>query len=270
MVTVVTDLATAHRAWWHSRVERTITPSARLLRAGRSAGAANVHDRPLGIPVREQFHNVPAPQFSDRKALRSTLGLRSERFLVLVTAGGEGGRGLNAWTRAIVNLLPEVDVAVVCGRNEIVRAQLDKLAARAEGRLRVAGMVDNMSDWLRSADVVVSKAGPSIIAEATSVGVPLLLPAHVPGQEAGNASIVAAAGAAKQVRGRRHLIRQIDALRCNTAAVGAMRAAATRFGRPDAATRMAELVAKEARNNGATADVLPLEAQPMTHLRKKA
>jgi hypothetical protein len=39
LVTVVTDLATAHGTWWHRHVDRTIIPSARLLRAGLRAGA---------------------------------------------------------------------------------------------------------------------------------------------------------------------------------------------------------------------------------------
>lgn len=257
LVTVVTDLATAHRTWWHSQVDRTITPSDELLRAGRRAGAANVHGHPLGIPVREQFRSGSPPR-EGKATLQAMLGIRPGRFVVLVTAGAEGGRGVEVWVRTIVRGLPEVDVVAVCGRNESLRAELGEFTACAGGRLLVTGHVDTMSDWIRCADLVVTKAGPSIIAEATSVGVPLLLPSHIPGQERGNADIAVAAGAARRVRGRRHLIRQIDALRQDTAAMADMRAAATRFGRPHAAIRMAELVADAASTNADGSRIAPL------------
>lgn len=245
LVTVVTDLATAHGSWWHPRVDRTITPSARLLAAGRRAGAADIHGDPLGIPVRDQFRCGPSRP-AEKAALRIASGVRPGRFVVLVTAGAEGGRGLLAWTSAIVGGLPEVDVVAVCGRNEVVRSRLERLAAGTDGRLLVTGEVEDMAVWIRSADLVVTKAGPSIIAEAAAVGVPLLLPAHIPGQEAGNAEIAEAAGAAVRVRGRRRLLHRIDALRRDPAAMAGMRAAAERFGRPHAAIRIAELVADEA------------------------
>lgn len=245
LVTAVTDLATAHGTWWHRRVDRTIIPSARLLHAGRRAGAGGLHGRPLGIPVRGQFRGGPLRPI-ERSTLRAALGLRTEPFVVLVTAGAEGGNDLRSWVKAIASQIPDVDVVAVCGRNEALRAELAGMAADAGGRLTVMGSVHNMSDWIRCADLVVSKAGPSIIAEALAVGSPLLLPAHLPGQEAGNADLAVAAGAARRVQGRRDLLRQIDALRGDPAAVAAMRAAAVRSARPHAAVHIAELVAHEA------------------------
>lgn len=251
LVTVVTDLATAHASWWHPRVDRTVAPTAELVRAGHRAGAAHVDGRPTGIPVGEAFRRRPLSP-ADRRALRRTLGLRPGRFVVLVTAGGEGARGLRAWTRALLRHVPEVDVAVVCGRNASARADLDALTARAGGRLRVAGLVDDMADWLRCADLVVTKAGPSIIAEATAVGVPMLLPSHVPGQERGNADVVVDAGAARRVRGTRQLVGEVRALCGDPEAMTGLRAAARRQGRPDAAARLAALIADDARARAAS------------------
>ena len=52
---------------------------------------------------------------------------------------------------------------------------------------------------------MVTKAGPGIIAEAACCGTPLLLTSHLPGQERGNAGLVAAAGAGRSAHGvRRH------------------------------------------------------------------
>jgi 1,2-diacylglycerol 3-beta-galactosyltransferase len=247
LVTVVTDLGNAHRSWWHPAVEHVVTPTADLSQQSRRlAGIAPDRCKVLGIPVREQFRRGPADPDA-KAALRASLGLDAARFVVLVTAGAEGGRGMKAWTLAIISGAADVDVVAVCGRNERLRANLERLAARSRGRLIVTGFVENMADWLRSADVLVTKAGPGAIAEATSCGVPMLLAGHLPGQEVGNTEIVARAGAGRPIRGRRQLRAQIEDLQSNPASLDRMRAAAVRLSRPAAAAEIADLLAEQAR-----------------------
>ena len=224
LVTVVTDLGTVHRSWLHP---------------------AFAYPGTSGIPVREQFRCGPADPAA-RAALRASLGLDPDRFVVLVVAGAEGGRGVKEWTRAIVSGTADMDVVAVCGRDERLRTSLLSLAARSRGRLVVTGFVENMADWLRSADVLVTKAGPGTIAEATSCGVPMLLAGHLPGQERGNTEIVVRAGAGRPVRGRRQLRAQLEDLRSSPASLDRMRVAALRLGRPAASTQIADLVARAA------------------------
>jgi 1,2-diacylglycerol 3-beta-galactosyltransferase len=100
-----------------------------------------------------------------------------------------------------------------------------------------------MADWLRCADVVVTKAGPGTIAEAACCAVPLVLTSHVPGQEEGNTEFVVAAGAGLHVRRARDLAAEIARLRRDPAALAAMRAAAAQLGRPGAAAAIAGLIA---------------------------
>lgn len=247
LMTVVTDLGTAHRSWWHPAMEHVVMATADLSQQGGGlAGIAPDRCSVLGIPVREQFRRGLADPDA-RAALRASLGLDPDHFVVLVTAGAEGGRGVKAWTRAIITGAADVDVVAVCGRNGRLRGHLERLAARSRGRLIVTGFVENMADWLRSADVLATKAGPGIIAEATSCGVPMLLAGHLPGQKVGNTEIVVRAGAGRSVRGGRQLTAQIEYLHSNPASLGRMRAAAVRLGRPAAAAEIADLLAKQAR-----------------------
>ncbi len=247
LVTVVTDLGTAHRSWWHPAIEHVVTPTTELSQqARRLAGTAPERCNVLGTPVREQFRRGPADPDA-KAALRASLGLDPDRFVVLVMAGAEGGRGMKAWTRAIISGAADVDVVAVCGRDERLRTGLEALAVRSRRRLMVTGFVDNMADWLRSADVLVTKAGPGTIAEATSCGVPMLLAGHLPGQETGNTEIVVRAGAGLAIRGRRQLRAQIEALQSNPASLDRMRVAAARLGAPAAAAEIADLLAQQAR-----------------------
>ena len=47
-----------------------------------------------------------------------------------------------------------------------------------------------MPEYMVAADVLVSKAGPGTIAEAASVGLPVMMTSFLPGQEAGNVDVV--------------------------------------------------------------------------------
>jgi len=64
------------------------------------------------------------------------------------------------------------------------------------GRVNVIGLgfVTNMEEYMVAADVLVTKAGPGTIAEAASVGLPVMLTSFLPGQEAGNVDVVLEAG----------------------------------------------------------------------------
>jgi len=52
------------------------------------------------------------------------------------------------------------------------------------------GFLTNIPEYMVAADVLVSKAGPGTIAEAASVGLPIMLTSFLPGQEAGNVDVV--------------------------------------------------------------------------------
>lgn len=241
VVTVVTDLITAHPAWRHAGADRIVVPSAEVGRRCSLDGICAGRLVEAGPPVAEEFSAGPLPPAA-RAALRRSLSLAGTGFLAVLTGGGEGTGGIYRQAAAIVRGFPDVHVVAICGRNRRLRRRLARLAARAGGRLTVLGFVTNMADWLACADVLVTKAGPGTIAEATCRGVPMLLTSHLPGQEEGNAEFVTAAGAGRRVATVRELLAEIGRLRQDPAAVAAMRGAAARLGRPGAAANVAALL----------------------------
>ena len=52
------------------------------------------------------------------------------------------------------------------------------------------GFVTNMAEYMVAADLLLTKAGPGTIAEAASLGLPVLLTSFLPGQEEGNVDFV--------------------------------------------------------------------------------
>jgi 1,2-diacylglycerol 3-beta-galactosyltransferase len=58
----------------------------------------------------------------------------------------------------------------------------------------IYGFVREMPDFMRAADILVTKAGPSTITEALNAGLPLILYSRLPGQEDGNVDYVISEG----------------------------------------------------------------------------
>jgi 1,2-diacylglycerol 3-beta-galactosyltransferase len=242
VITVITDLITAHLSWLDAAVDRVIVPSAEM--AGHWAKDAAGRDRyvPLGLPVSAEFCRPPLGE-AERTELKRELGMRGE-FLVVLTGGAEGSGGLRRRAAAILRQTEDVDVAVICGRNRTLEKRVARLAGRTgNGRLTAHGFVGNMADWLRCADIVVGKAGPGTIAEATCCGAPLVLTSYVPGQEKGNAEFVTGAGAGVYASRPRHLAAEVGRLRRDPDALASMRKAATGVSRPQAASDIARFLA---------------------------
>lgn len=243
VVTVITDLITAHTAWRYDKVDLIIAPSAQVRSRCLRDGLAAARCVEIGLPVATDFIEGP-PRPDQRATLRNALAVDEQRFVIVLAGGGEGAGGIAGRAAAILRRFDDVQVVALCGRNRRLARRLGRLATGAGGRLIVKGFVANMADWLHCADLLVTKAGPGTIAEATCCGTPLLFTCHTPGQEKGNAEYVIAAGAGRRARGIRSLLREIDRLRRDPAELEAMRTASAGLARPNAATEIAAHLAR--------------------------
>jgi 1,2-diacylglycerol 3-beta-galactosyltransferase len=243
IVTVVTDLVTAHCAWRDPRVDRILVPSAAVRWRFHLDGVPADRVVETGLPVAPGLGATPVTP-AERRAFRRNLGMVSGRFLVLVAGGAEGTGGMAAQVEAMVDQFSDIDVVAVCGRNERLRGRLNRLARqRGRSRLHALGYVDNLDQWMRAAEVVVTKAGPGTIAEAACCGAAMLLTGELPGQEAGNIDFVVRTGAGRRATTLPELIEEISRLRRHPELLEAMRAAAWRLGRADAASDIACILA---------------------------
>ena len=242
LATVITDLVEVHASWTCPDVDALVTCSPGGLDGARRAGVPASRCFDLGLPVDASFAS-PAPTGSARRSLRQRLGLAPDRFTVLLSGGGEGSGGLARRARALLDAEGlDVDVVVICGRNERAQAELEALNAE---RLRALGFVTNMAEWMRACDLMISKAGPGAITEALCSRAPLLLTSWLPGQERGNVDFVVDTGAGRYVP---RLHDMVDAVRelsqPGSPSLAAMREALRHAARPQATAQIADLVAR--------------------------
>ena len=187
-VTVVTDLASFHRGWFHAQAERCFVASGAAADAARGHGLRAGQIHLLGLPVRAAF----AGTLPDRETARAGLGLADTAFIALLVGGGEGMGAVAAIARAVALRLAAAgtgaQLVVICGRNDRLRRALQQVDWPLP--VQVHGFVDNMEEWMAAGDCIVTKAGPGTIAEALICGLPILLSGFIPGQEAGNVPFV--------------------------------------------------------------------------------
>lgn len=188
-VTVVTDLVTTHAAWYSNRANKVIVPTDVAFQRGLKYGVAADRMKIIGLPVADRFCQ-PA---GDRKEIRARLGWPQDDLVVLLVGGGEGMGPLALTAQAIDNALLPVTMVIVAGRNKKLKENLEKYAWKIP--TYVHGFVQDMPDFMRSADILVTKAGPGTICEAFIAGLPIILYSRLNGQEEGNVDYVVENGA---------------------------------------------------------------------------
>jgi UDP-N-acetylglucosamine--N-acetylmuramyl-(pentapeptide) pyrophosphoryl-undecaprenol N-acetylglucosamine transferase len=186
-----------------------------------------------GVPLREGF-NPHTPEVPPRR--------------LLITGGSQGSRNLNqaAWSALddLCGLFEEV--VHVAGRQGAAG-----VTEHAHARYRGMAFTDDMADLMSHADLIVSRAGVGTIAEATAVGLPMVL---IPGTFGGghqeeNAAAMVDAGAAVRLGDAElsghSLVATIKAL--SSEQLRAMAKASNAAGRRDAAQRVLRVLHEVAR-----------------------
>lgn len=184
----VLDLVTLHRMWVSGHAEGYFAPSAEAGAGLTRLGAPGARVTLTGIPVRRAFYQRVPPA-----ELRATHGLDRDRPVILVTGGACGAGHLERVVPTLVHAAIPGQLVAICGHNARTRRDLEVLGTRHRD-LRVYGFVEPMADFVAMADVVVAKAGAVTIAEAATMGRPLVIMHELPGQEEGNAAWVATHG----------------------------------------------------------------------------
>ncbi|MBL8121064.1 MAG: galactosyldiacylglycerol synthase, partial [Anaerolineae bacterium] len=140
--------------------------------------------RVTGLPVHPNF----AERLTDKANARKELGWNPELPAILMVGGGEGMGPLYEAARAINNRHLNCQIAIIAGRNQVLK---DKLESDTWNQpTRVYPFVTNMPVLMAAADILVTKAGPATISEACIAGLPQILYDAIPGQETGNVEFV--------------------------------------------------------------------------------
>ncbi|MGI6208685.1 MAG: MGDG synthase family glycosyltransferase [Anaerolineae bacterium] len=244
---IVTDLVRLHAFWLYPPVDRYLLSTDEAARATVAAGVPPERVVVCGQPI-----HPGAPASLTRHAARRALGLDEHAPIVLVTGGGAGaGPLLEVAEKLDEQLESEVQLAVICGRNERVRQRLEGRTWRR--RAQVLGYVADMPTWLRATDLLVTKAGPSALAEAMAEGLPTVIMSALPGQETDNVRYFCGEGAAIWAPRAAQVCQEVATLLREPARAQALAARARAVAHPDSARLAAEALLELAVSAGVPA-----------------
>jgi UDP-N-acetylglucosamine--N-acetylmuramyl-(pentapeptide) pyrophosphoryl-undecaprenol N-acetylglucosamine transferase len=197
-----------------------------------------------GCPIRSEFSTTAR----DHGRARFTLDL--DRPVCLVTGASQGARSVNrtlplVWP-AFLRDHPDWQLLHLSGAADELETRAAYAAAGIDAR--VLAFTHDMPAALAAADVVISRAGASTLAELCALGRPSILlpyPFHRDHHQRANAQVLVRTGAALLVNDERDPLRNRDPLLAALRHVApdnareAMAAAARRLARPQAAERVA-------------------------------
>lgn len=196
-----------------------------------------------GNPVRREIIGA------DRESSRSKLGYASSDRVVFIMGGSQGARSIN---QTVVAALPKL--AATTGL-KIIHVVGSRDADLVETALRSGhypfyqkvNYLYNVSERLAAADLVISRAGATAIAEFTCRGLPMILipfPYSAEGHQDLNARVVATAGAGILVKNSEFTPEKFISLITDAGLdLAGMSRAAKRLGHPEAAKKIVERIA---------------------------
>ena len=211
---------------------------------------ARAHLDALGVPPTAiTVSGIPIdPVFSQPKdsgAMRDKHGLRRDAIVILISAGGFGIGQVEEVLASLLQLRHPAEIIAVCGRNEELKARVDRLAddvpAASRVTLKVVSYTTAMDEYMTASDFVVGKPGGLTMSEALACGKVFVVVNPIPGQEERNADHLLEEGAAIRCNNLPVLAYKIDRLLDEPERHKSMRENARRLARPRAAY---EIVAK--------------------------
>jgi processive 1,2-diacylglycerol beta-glucosyltransferase len=231
---VTTDFET-HRLWVNQPCDHYFTATDEGACYLHSWGVPREAITVTGIPVHPVFSKA-----KDRPTTRQKLGLSGDRPVVLQLSGGFGVGPIAKLYEGMLAVQRPLDLVVISGRNEKLRAQLEKVPTGTRHRVRILGFTDQIDEWMAAADLVVSKPGGLTTSETLARGAIMVIVNPIPGQETRNSDFLLENGAAIKVNNAATLAYKIDSLLGNENRLRQLRQNVAGIARPRAAYQVAE------------------------------
>lgn len=250
VLTACTVLRIPSLMWEGNRLAgRSVRATARLA----SALAVSFADTTTSLGGRGYVTGTPIRELTvtDRDGARGRLGLDPALPVLLVFGGSQAVARFNdAVARALPSLVGDVQLIHVTGATAFAAAEASRqrLPEGLRSRYRPFPFLGaEMADALVAADLLVGRAGSSTLAEATAIGLPVIVVPypHAAGHQRANARDMVAAGAARLVADEHFdagTLLEATALVSDGDALDRMRIASRGLGRPGAARVTGDLL----------------------------
>lgn len=139
-----------------------------------------------GIPVDPIFYAK-----KNTTAIKEKMGVSADKPIILVLAGGQGLIATDGIVKELFSLATPHSIIAIAGKQKALEQRLAALLPPKHHELHVLGWTDHIDEYMRIADIVVTKPGGITTSECIALGKPIVAISAIPGQEEANATYIA-------------------------------------------------------------------------------
>lgn len=232
LIGIVTDFA-IHQLWKDTGLDFYVIPNKELVSALTDLGIPKEKILPAGIPIGSSFWDA-SPSSS----------LESTTLNILVAGGGWGMGPLKEAVLSLENLSRPCKITLITGKNQELEKEMQSYISQTKNELEVVGYTSKMADYMKSADLFITKSGGLSTSESFACGTPLLLLPGRAGQEEDNWRFFERHGAALAVNHVREIPFKVEQVLQSSRFQKDLTVNAILLGKPKAALQAAEAVEK--------------------------
>lgn len=240
MFTVITDLVSVHKIWFHPQVDGLFVPTEEVRQLALDLGIAPEKVMLTGIPV----HPAISREKRHPGQIRASLGWETD-LPTFLAIGSKRVEGLEGILNVFNHFGKPLQLAVVAGKDHNLYESLLKMEWHVP--VHIYEYSDQVPALMRAADGVICKAGGLVVTEALASGRPMMLINIIPGQETGNARFVVQGSAGDMAQDPMTALEVLSHWMMDDAHLLKLRSEiAQRLGKPEAAYLVAVQVLKAA------------------------
>lgn len=176
---IIVDPITFHKSWLDDRYNLTLVAT----KEAYNRTIKRIPKQKIKI-VGSLLHPKFYKKSLSKDALRKKFNLSKKKPVILFTGGGDGIGYNERIIRRILKRKIDADIIAICGKNTKLYKKISHYPIHA------VGFAKNINEYLKMADILVGKAGPTTLAEATLYNVPIVMTHYVYGQERGNVDYI--------------------------------------------------------------------------------
>lgn len=182
-ISVITDSIYIHNAWVISNPDEQIVPNEDTADATKKLGFNPKKTLTLGFPVKLDFLKK-----IDQKAFLKSNDLDPEQFTILfLPTAQKPKRNLKIMEELLENF-KKCNIIVITGRDTKIKRKME--AYSLYENVKVVGWTDQMPNFLKASDIVLTKAGGATVMECIAAEKPMVITSTIARHERGNAELV--------------------------------------------------------------------------------
>lgn len=189
LTAVVTDPYTTHPLWFLYKEFNYVVFSEQIKQTAIACGVPAQKVKVFPQIIHKKFKIVA--ETGDQESIRSQLGLPKNKKIVLLIGGANGLPGGAKALRELFKSGLDAHFVVVAGKNKQLYNRAVAVAKKyGPASATVYGYVDFVEQLMIAADVVIGKAGASVMMETLLLKKPMIIISYIWGQEEGNVDFV--------------------------------------------------------------------------------